>query len=154
MNSEHPSPNDWKPCPAGSLSGLTVSLKHQRRRIQRQRWAGGVSAVALLVVGGWFWMNAQATRPGGDATAANLSCREVLRILPEYVGGHADPALARRIRQHLDHCPPCHQAWVKLSPASRPQHSAGHCPDCGESSWTHAVVQAETAVADVVSLLL
>ena len=154
MNTDHRSPDDWKPCPAGSLSGLTASLKHQQRRMRVQCWGGGAAAMALLVAGGWFWMHSHAAPPTEDGNVAHLSCNEVLRRLPDYVSGKTDPALSSRIQQHLDHCPPCYDAWVHLSPAGRERRAAGHCPGCGQSSWSQAVVQAEAAVADVVSLML
>ncbi|MCA8996403.1 MAG: zf-HC2 domain-containing protein [Planctomycetaceae bacterium] len=100
------SPEEWSPCPKGTL--VQFSCRQCRKRLLKKIERGLEVTIVLIVAvtAGWFVTQRMSVEvPKHDY--AGINCQEVIDVLPTYIDGSADPQLVRQIDAHLAACPRC-----------------------------------------------
>ncbi len=125
---DNPAQEDWIECPPGALRQMSSRLRSARRR----RTVNRVGAVAVLLVtvgvGGYAGMQYL-------AAPQPVSHAESIALLPDFVEGKLDTALAARVEAHLQQCGVCRKEHARLAgvtltgrslPRDTNQHRATH----------------------------
>ena len=118
--------DEWRPCAAGDLQRYRQSLPASRRAAQVTPWLAVAFTAALVTV---TWWGVRSTfispepLPASPSRPVNLTCVEVIGLLPEYRNGQLDAEIKERVSQHLAKCPSCRSALDNLASA-RQHHSA------------------------------
>lgn len=132
MRTQVHSPDDWQPCPPGSLASFAgKEQSRQRRRFLAK--LGGVASV-LLLVGGTAYL-AWTPRRLGEPNFGGITCTEVRANGMAYMAGRLDAGLSKRIHIHLEQCPLCQKVFREMprkmmGHASLPTHLRA-TEDCG-----------------------
>lgn len=140
-------PSDWQTCPRGTVQRVLHDL--QTRRIRRrigQAAAVAVGVILLSAVAIWAW-------PGGSGTGGaldnsqidwksirNISCRQVIKHLDQYLAGKVDLELELRIDKHMMRCSRCRN---KLPHDHVKQGLIG---DAGQHDWILALAAADGVI--------
>lgn len=101
-------PEAWCPCPIGTVSRMLGHVRMGQRRQFLRALAKGSAAVVLLGTGGVVaaqWMLHEEKQ---------LSCKEVVELLPDYVSHQLDEDLSKRVADHLAVCPPCQAHYEEM----------------------------------------
>lgn len=113
--------DEWRPCPRGTLTGLSRQLK-QRQRVRQLQKTVGTVAVLLLAVGvGVLWLPQQPTmqRPTmREPSYGGITCSEVQRVLPEVASGTLEQETLTKVEQHLAECPHCAELARRMKAGS------------------------------------
>ncbi len=117
----------WEPCPPGELQQLAVRLRTERRRIAVRRGARFAAAATLILLAAYATFLGTRRAPN-DYLHGGLYCSQVRPLLPDYAAGKLDPEMARKLKGHLDECPPCRKFLSQLprQVAVRPGGPAVH----------------------------
>ena len=103
--------DQWAPCPQGTLQTLRAAAV--RRRVASLTVGTVSAAVVLLGVG--FILNAMigedAPPAPQPAYAATLTCSDVLGLLTEFHEERLEPAMHRKMEEHLASCEDCHRVY-------------------------------------------
>ena len=122
--SDDPSQEDWTKCPPGALRQMSSRLRSARRRRRVNRVGAVAVLLATVAVGGYAGMQYL-------AAPQPVSHAEAIALLPDFVEGKLDTALAARVEAHLQLCGACRKeharlAGVTLTLTSRPRATQYH----------------------------
>lgn len=109
------SESQWQPCDEGMIQGANESIRDVQRQQSRRQFLRKASASAVVVAGAGFvgWSLMKQNDPlnalhGNPNYPGGIACSEVVRLLPEYVGGAISNAdLVSSIDAHLAECNHC-----------------------------------------------
>lgn len=97
--------DEWRPCPQGTLTGLSRRLKQRQRVRQLQKTVATVAVLLLAVGAGVLWLPQQPTMQ--EPSYGGITCSEVQRVLPEVASGMLEQDTLTKVEQHLAECPHC-----------------------------------------------
>ena len=103
----------WSPCPKGTLTGLSITLK-RREQIQRLQRVSSLVAMLLVAIAAGTWFANRSSDVPMENNFGGITCTEVRDSLPQMVSGKADESLIAKITAHLAECPHCAELARKM----------------------------------------
>ena len=142
MAKETVSNDGWSPCPKGTLTGLSRTLK-SRERVQRFKRISSLVAVLLITATAGTWFVNRSSDVPMENSYGGITCTEVRDSLPQMVSGKADERLVAKINAHLAECPRCAEMARKMK--EREMHAAARQSVDVSDDQQHAVLLAGDA---------
>jgi hypothetical protein len=141
-------PDEWNPCPPGTLSTLAGK---ERQRHRRQFLVRAGSAVGVLALGsGVGWL---AFRGWGDTSEPNyggIACSEVQKLAPQFMMAQLDESVTERIQLHLEQCAECRKLLESMpmktaaTTVHRRSSQACQCHRCRRSTVAEGMASSTT----------
>lgn len=136
MTKETISNDGWSPCPKGTLTGLSSTLK-RRERIQRLQRVSSLVAMLLVAIAAGTWFANRSPDVPMENRYGGITCTEVRDSLPQMVSGKAEKGLVAKINAHLAECPRCAEMARKMK--EQEMHAAAG-PSVDDSTGQHHAV--------------
>ena len=93
----------WRQCPAGEIAGVVTLVKQRKRRRRLTRVTTGFLAIAFAAVCLGF------LAPLVRDDCQGVDCRQVERLMSDYVANNLDADTHQKVETHLKDCPHCRE---------------------------------------------
>jgi len=116
-NAEQSNNSDgWPSCPEGELVQHVRGVKQvaTRQRLKTIAFAASIFLLAIAGTQGLLWYMNQHS---GENNWGNITCSEVVPLLPQYVANDLPTEQHDQITEHLAHCEMCATKYEELETA-------------------------------------
>jgi len=115
VTSEQKSPDGWKSCQPGELTGYSNRVQRRHFLQLAGRTTGIAGCVVAVGAAGW-WEYLRRLENAGQL--AGLTCSDVNHLMPEYTAGRLDAKRSQLLEEHVRRCSVCANFRPRLRPAT------------------------------------
>lgn len=134
MSPAPPEPDRWESCPSDAFVRTVRRIQARHRAWRRVKLLGRAGTAVVLLLAATLIVQQFGPEPAAVPQVGKMTCAAARSLLPAYLAGKLEAAVAGQLESHLKRCPHCRDRYEKAKdetasrrPANRARPLAWSC---------------------------